>query len=85
MLIPKDGPCGYRAIDDQYHGREYATTRELHCKVPPLRITNEEWMRHPTQPGKFSIPVFNLYECGLDAECRGDSKTCQLLAGDSCR
>ena len=70
--------CGYQA------GNKYDSTRELPCNLKArqgngntIHIKSESWEAHPNNQDSFSIPIFHLYECGLDAEC--DSNKCSLL------
>ena len=80
--------CGYDG-NNGYVGKEYATTRELPCntrfrndETETTRMTSEGWAAHPVNPDSFSVPVINLYECGMDAECGVDNK-CTLLQNDN--
>ena len=79
-------PCGYEN-GTVYDGKKFDTTRELPCNTKlreggdeSIRITSEEYAAHPSKPNDFSLPVFNIYECGLDAECVNNK--CSLLLND---
>ena len=71
---------------DKYTGDEYATTRELPCNTKmregtgSIRITKEEGVVVPDSPNSIAIPVFDLYECGLDASCTDN--VCTLLESE---
>ena len=76
-----DEICGYQ------DGDKYDTTRELPCNIKvrqgngeTILIRQETWDVHPNNPDIFSIPIFDLYECGMDAKCL-DNK-CSLLEND---
>ena len=45
-----------------------------------IRITKEEGVSNPDTSSSFIIPVFDLYECGLDANCANN--ICTLLDSD---
>ena len=82
-----DEACGYKDGDepsDEYKGYEYDSTRELPCNIKirqgngeSIRMRSESWDVHPNNPDTFSIPIFYLYECGMDAKCLDN--TCTLL------
>ena len=48
-----------------------------------IRITKEEGLSDPNSPNSMVIPVYDLYECGLDAEC--NENICTLLDNVKCR
>ena len=82
-----DQTCGYEG-SNVYTGKEYATTRELSCNTrlrnnvdKSIRITSEEWAAHPVNPETLTVPVINLYECGMDAECVNNK--CTLLQNNN--
>ena len=84
--------CGYKndgKSSDEYVGEEYETTRELPCNTlmregnGTIRITKEEGLSDPDSPNSMVIPVYDLYECGLDAEC--NENICTLLDNVQCR
>merc|ERR1719334_2842587 len=74
--------CGY-TNGDEYSGEEYATTRELPCNLKmregngSIRITKEEGIIAPDSKNSIAVPVYDLYECGLDSNCVDN--TCQLM------
>ena len=84
--------CGYKNegnSSDEYVGEEYETTRELPCNTMiregkgTIRITKEEGLSDQNSPNSMVIPVYDLYECGLDAEC--NENICTLLDNVKCR
>ena len=82
MIIFTGSTCGY-TNGDEYTGEEYATTRELPCNLKmregngSIRITKEEGIITPDSKNSIAVPVYDLYECGLDSTCVGN--TCQLM------
>ena len=83
MIISTGSTCGY-TNGDEYTGEEYATTRELPCNLKmregngsSIRITKEEGVIASDSKNSIAVPVYDLYECGLDSNCVDN--TCQLM------
>ena len=82
--------CGYEN-GDEYNGELYDTTRELPCNIKmreghgTIRITKEGGVSNPDTPVSFIIPVYDLYECGLDADCTNNICTLRNSDDVKCR
>ena len=85
LIICIGSTCGY-TNGDNYTGEEYATTRELPCNLKmregdgTIRITKEEGVIAEDSKNSIAIPVYDLYECGLDSDCVDN--TCQLMGSE---